>query len=110
MAETRDDLFSGPGLGDDLSRSLALVASAWGFLQGARGLLDRTAEAVAHAEQPGGHRCLERLGRAVVGEARGDRAGRQAVLDQGDRERVEHDRLVIVREAALQLQEGDVAE
>src|SRR6266851_1282320 len=68
------------------------------------------AEAVPHPQKARRDRALQRFGRAKVCHPRGDRARRHAVLDQRDRDRVEHHRLLRSREPALELQEREVAE
>ena len=47
----------------------------------------------AAAEDAGGDRALQRVRRRVVGHARGDRGRRQAVLGDGDKEKVEEEAL-----------------
>src|SRR5258708_4556633 len=65
---------------------------------------------VAHPEQARRHGALQRFRRAEICEARGDRAGRHTVLYQRHRDGVENDRLLLARQAPLQLEKGDVAQ
>ena len=110
VAQTRDDVLPRPVALHDLAGRGARVLVGRRLLQGSGCLLDRASEAIAHAQESRGDRGLQGLGRPVVGQARSDRAGRQAVLDEGDGEGVEHHRLVTVRQAALELEVGHVAE
>ena len=54
-----------------------------------RGVTGRAEEHAAGAEQPGGHRALDRLRRAGVGEPRRERARREAVIGERHEHRVE---------------------
>ena len=110
MAKAGDDLPPRPVTLHDLAGGSAQVLVGRRFLQRSCCLLDRPSEPIAHAKQSRGDRGLQGLGRPVVGEARGDRARREAVLDEGDGEGVEHYRLMAVGQAALELEEGHVAE
>ncbi len=47
-----------------------------------RGVAGGAEEHTSRAEQPGGDRALDRLRRAGVGEARGERARREAVIGE----------------------------
>jgi hypothetical protein len=64
----------------------------------------------AQAAQARGHRGLQRFGGARIGEARGQRARRHAMLDQRDDDGVEGDGLLRRRDAPRELQEGHVAQ
>ena len=84
--------------------------SGQGLLQHARGLLRGAAEPIAHAQQPGGDRSLQRLRRTEVRQPRRDRARRHAVFDQRDCDGVEHDRFLRGGQPSLQLEERKVTE
>src|SRR5438067_1232701 len=110
VAEARDDLLARPVTGHDLARDLPALAARGRLLEQARRLLDRSPETVAHAQQPRRHGRLQGLRGAEVGQPGGDRARGDPVLDQGDQDRVEHHRLAMVRQAALELEVRDIAE
>src|SRR5712691_1299645 len=103
MAEAGDSLV----VGDDFLR---VIAPGRGFGQQLRAALGRADE---HAPQPAQTGCDGRLhgfGRAEVREPRGERARREAMLDQRHHHRVEQLRLARLRRAAGELEEGHVAE
>ena len=110
MADPRDDLLAPSMRLDDVLCNAAEIAARRGFLKSAGGLLDRAAEAVAHAQQARRHRRLQRLRRAEIGQPGGDRARGEAVLDQRHNERVEHHRLLLRGEPGLELEKRHVAE
>ena len=70
-------------------------------LEHARGVLGRTSESIANPEQARGDGTLQSFGCAEIGEPRDDRARRHAVLNERDRDGVEHDRLLGCRKATL---------
>jgi hypothetical protein len=71
---------------------------------------DRADEHGAEAAEAGGDGGLERLRRAEIRHARGDRARRHPVFDERDEQRVEDDGLIHVRKAAGQFEERHPAE
>ena len=75
-----------------------------------RGAFRGSDEDGADAEDPGGHRALQRLGSAQVGQSRGNRARRHAMFDERDQHRVERHRLLWGREASHDLQVRHVSE
>jgi hypothetical protein len=101
-------------LGDDGAGQRAQVRPwrrlAQRLLEISSHLLDRPPVAAAETEQAGGHRLLQRLGGAEVGQAGSDRARRQPVLHQGHRYGVEYRGLLGRGEAPHQLQEGQLPE
>ena len=64
----------------------------------------------AAAEDAGGERALERLRVGVVGHARGDRGGREAMLGDGDEEQVEKEALLVGRLLAGHQEEEELGE
>ena len=58
-----------------------------------RAVLGDAEEPRAAAEQPGGERALQRLGRAGVGQPGGDRRGREPVVGERHEHRLEHRQL-----------------
>ncbi|OLD92824.1 MAG: hypothetical protein AUG84_00405 [Chloroflexi bacterium 13_1_20CM_4_66_7] len=110
MPQARDDALGSPVRIDDLARDLLQVACRGRLLQSPGRLLDRAAEPIPHAQQAGCDRRLQRFGGAKVRQPGGDRAWREAMLDQRHDEGVEHDRFLRRREAVFELQEGDIAE
>src|SRR5438309_3300683 len=110
VAEARDDLLPGLVVLHDPARCCLKVVTGRRLLEDARRLLDRAAEAVAHAEEAGRDGRLQRLRRAEIGHAGSDRARGQTVLDQRHHQRVEHDRLLGRRQAGHQHEEGEVAQ
>ena len=110
MPEAGDRLLSRLEALDDLPGCGAGLASRRSLLEHASRLLDRPSEAVAHAQQAGRDRRLERLGSPVVGQPRRQRARSDAVLDQRHGDGVEHHRFPGAGQPAAQLQEREVAE
>ncbi len=76
----------------------------------ARHAFHRAHEYAAEPGKPGGNRRLHRFRRAEIGEAGGQRARRDAVLDQRHHHGVEKLRLPGIGNAAHQLEERHVAE
>ncbi len=79
-------------------------------LEHAGHVFDRASVARPEPEQPGRDCCLQRLRSTEIGEPGGNRARGHAVLDQRDGDGVEDGRLLGSGQAALQLQEGEVAQ
>ncbi len=76
-------------------RAAQAFGPGWHGLAGERlgqepgGILGHAEETRTAAQQPGRYRSLHRVGRAQVGEPRGDRRGRESVISQRDEHRLE---------------------
>ncbi|MNY27030.1 hypothetical protein D3C86_1609080 [compost metagenome] len=80
------------------------------FLHETRADLYRSKEAAAGSQQARSHRALKRFGRAMQGQPRRQRTGRQPVVDRCDKGVVDHPAHLLVGELAQNRQAQDIHE